>query len=82
MGDVKDAVKGKPSRAHDTPSASINLVDRLKSMVEEVGDLIEKKDKDTLDEGPDRVAENTMKAGKLRTANSLLRSAKTILEDY
>jgi len=80
MGDVKEAVKG--SKKVSPKLVEGNLVERFTGLTDELSDLTAKKDEDALNEGKDAKAENVRKAGLLRAASSLVRAAKTLLEDY
>ncbi len=80
MGDVKEAVKG--SKKISPKLMEGNLVERFTALIDEVSELVAKKDEDALSEGKSAKAENVRKAGLLRAASSLLRASKTLLEDY
>jgi hypothetical protein len=82
MGEVKDAVKGSGPKVKKKHIAEGSLTDQVRSLADEISRLITIKDEDTLNEGDAEKPENIRKAGILRAANSLLRSAGTILEDY
>lgn len=86
MGEVKDAVKGSGSKkSKPTPAAEAshgNLVQRTDAIIEELGELIQQKDEDAVNEGKSKQPENIEKAARLRAAASLFRAAKVLLEDY
>jgi hypothetical protein len=84
MGEVKEAVKGSSGRrAKDTSRLTHgNLIDSVRSLREEVGELTNIKDEETLKEGDLEKADNMRKAALLRATYSLLSAAETILEDY
>lgn len=84
MGDVKEAVKGSPSKKKSSTSSDVdkNLLSRLQDMSEEISELVVKKDEDVLNEGDAAKPENMRKSATLRAAFSLVRTAKQLLEDY
>ena len=79
MGDSKDAVKGSGSK---TIRKSGNLVEQVTQLMDDVSICISKKDDDVLAEGEDNKAENIRKVSLLRSAHTLLRATKSLLEDY
>lgn len=81
MGEVSEAVKGEKKKLSPKLTEG-NLITRVTELADEVSGLVAKKDEDALSEGKDKQAENTRKAGLLRATSSLLRAAKTLLEDY
>lgn len=84
MGEVSEAVKGsgpKPSSKTATEGGG-NLRDQVKRIADEVSRLTSIKDGDAASEGEAERPENVRKAGLLRAAHSLLRSAANLLEDY
>lgn len=80
MGEVSEAIKG--SRKVSPKLMEGNLVERFSALTDELSDLTAKKDEDTLSEGATAKAENVRKAALLRASSSLVRAAKTLLEDY
>lgn len=84
MGDVKEEVKGTPKKTSSakTDKDAKNLVQRASEIVDDVSELVVKKDEDTLKEGDSAKAENMRKAGVLRAASTMFRTALKILEDY
>lgn len=80
MGEVKEAVKG--SKKISPKIMEGNLVERFTSLTDELSELTAKKDEDVLNESASEKAENMRKAGLLRAASSLVRTAKNMLEDY
>lgn len=80
MGDVKEAVKGSPKVSPRLKEG--NLVQRFTDLTDELSELTTKKDDDTMNEGSDKKSDNVRKAALLRAATSLVRSARTLLEDY
>ena len=89
MGEVKDAVKGpgpkkkggllgKKKGATDGK----NLIEHLRGLHEEIGELTSIKDEDTLTEGDDEKAENIRKAGLLRACASLVKTCQNLMEEY
>jgi len=80
MGDVNEAVHG--SKKLSPKLVEGNLNERMQALLDEVSELTMKKDQDVLDEGDAAKAENVRKAALLRSASSLLRATKRLLEDY
>lgn len=85
MGDVKEAVKGKPSKKQlksRSKTSKGNLVEQFSELQDQVSDLITKKDDDVIKEGDTARPENERKAATLRSIHTLLNSAKNLAEDY
>jgi cell pole-organizing protein PopZ len=90
MGEVLDEVKGSAPKnakrkASAVPAATDdagNMVTRVRRVMDDISELIAKKDEETLTEGVGQEARNRLRASKLRHAHMYLRSALTELEDY
>ncbi|APU88925.1 hypothetical protein Rctr197k_119 [Virus Rctr197k] len=82
MGEVKDEIKGPAPKRKATNKRAQNLLDDVRSLMDEVSELTAKKDDDTASEGEAAAPENVRKAGSLRAVHSLLTACKTLLENY
>jgi hypothetical protein len=89
VGVVSDTVKGsgpkKKSGLLGKKKGSTdgkNLIEHLRGLHEEIGELTSIKDDDTLTEGADEKAENMRKAGLLRACASLVKTCQNLMEEY
>jgi hypothetical protein len=79
MGEAKEIIEGKPSVSK---SAKQPVIKQLEEIIDDIGDAIDVKLNDLDVEGHAQMAENHFKLGILRAADSLIRRAKALLEDY
>jgi hypothetical protein len=85
MGEAKETVKGSgPSKRkkRKAPTETKNLIQMTQELMDEVSNCVSIKDDDTQSEGDLAKADNIRKAQLLRAAHTLLRGAKTLLEEY
>lgn len=82
MGDVKEEVKGSaPKRKAKTPGAE-NILGSVRSLKDELSELVTMKDDDVQKEGDAAKPENQRKAATLRASSALLVAIESLLEDY
>lgn len=84
MGEAKDIV-GKPHDDHfpmPAGSAPGSVIQRMGAMIDDTDRAIQVKEHDLIVEGPKHYAENHYKLGILKAADSLMRRARALLQDY
>lgn len=82
MGEAKETIKGSGQKTQRRPEDTGNLIDRVGSLMEAVSNCIVVKDNDTQTEGETAKADNLRKATLLRSCYTLLKGAKTLMENY
>ena len=85
MGEAKEIIKGNgpDAKAKREPSDDTkNLVAQTQNVMNEVDKCIKIKDNDTQTEGEPSRADNLRKATLLRACYTLLKGAKTLMEEY
>jgi hypothetical protein len=89
MGEAKDIVGGKEGKVLDLTkkresisSEEGGVIGRLTGVIEDLDHAIEVKQHDLGVEGTAQAPENHYKLGVLRAADSLIRRARALLEDY
>ena len=87
MGEAKEAVKGsgppaKQKSADKKARSNSNIITRLDEVLDDLADAIEVKAGDCAKEGRKELAENMVKLGILRSASTMIRTVKQMLEEY
>lgn len=81
MGEAKETVKGTPSPKKGK-KAEKNLLSRIGSIMDDVSNVIQIKQNDTVTEGESAKGENIRKAAVMGAVYTLLSAAKRLMEDY
>lgn len=85
MGEVRDAIQGdggSKRKAKAKSGNATNLLSDLQGLMDEISELAQVKEADTLKEGDAEKAENDRKVGILKACHSLAVHMRSMLEDY